>query len=62
LPPTLRARHIEFIALGRAIGSGLFYGSSTAISPAGPAVLIGYIAGGGAHVRGHAGVGRDGHG
>ena len=44
---TLRARHIEFIALGGAIGSGLFYGSSTTISLAGPAVLIGYIAGGG---------------
>lgn len=44
---TLTNRHIQFIALGGAIGSGLFYGSTATISLAGPAVLIGYIAGGG---------------
>ena len=34
----LNARHIRFIALGSAIGTGLFYGSASAIKAAGPAV------------------------
>ncbi|MDP5226663.1 MULTISPECIES: amino acid permease [Arthrobacter] len=42
----LSARHIRFIALGSAIGTGLFYGSSDAIQSAGPAVLLAYVAGG----------------
>jgi AAT family amino acid transporter len=42
----LRSRHIQFIALGGAIGSGLFYGSTATISLAGPSVLLGYIIGG----------------
>lgn len=42
----LTARHIQFMALGSAIGTGLFYGSSTAIQTAGPAVLIAYMVGG----------------
>ncbi|GAA2384558.1 MULTISPECIES: amino acid permease [Gordonia] len=42
----LSARHIRFIALGSAIGTGLFYGSSDAIQTAGPAVLIAYMIGG----------------
>ncbi|MDO4910508.1 MAG: amino acid permease [Corynebacterium sp.] len=42
----LRARHIHFIALGSAIGTGLFYGSSDAIQAAGPSVLLVYILGG----------------
>ncbi|WP_433122654.1 amino acid permease [Arthrobacter koreensis] len=39
----LSLRHIRFIALGSAIGTGLFYGSSETIQAAGPAVLIAYI-------------------
>lgn len=44
----LSARHIRFIALGSAIGTGLFYGSAQAIQSAGPAVLVAYIIGGAA--------------
>ena len=42
----LSTRHIRFIALGSAIGTGLFYGSAGAIQMAGPAVLLAYIIGG----------------
>ncbi|MET9329030.1 amino acid permease [Tsukamurella sp. NPDC003166] len=42
----LTARHIRFIALGSAIGTGLFYGSAAAIRAAGPAVLLAYLIGG----------------
>ena len=35
----LNVRHIRFMALGSAIGTGLFYGSASAIQKAGPAVL-----------------------
>ncbi|RKT87442.1 histidine transporter [Saccharopolyspora antimicrobica] len=42
----LTARHIRFIALGSAIGTGLFYGSSEAISQAGPSALLAYLIGG----------------
>lgn len=42
----LSARHIRFMALGSAIGTGLFYGSAKAIETAGPAVLLAYIIGG----------------
>ncbi|WP_324012612.1 amino acid permease [Microbacterium sp. JZ37] len=44
----LSARHVRFMALGSAIGTGLFYGSSAAIQSAGPAVLLAYIVGGAA--------------
>jgi amino acid permease len=44
----LNARHIRFIALGSAIGTGLFYGSAAAIKAAGPAVLLAYLIGGAA--------------
>ena len=44
----LNARHIRFMALGSAIGTGLFYGSSSAIQKAGPAVLLAYIIAGAA--------------
>lgn len=39
----LKARHIQMIAIGGAIGTGLFYGSSWAIKTAGPAILLTYI-------------------
>ncbi|WP_241649402.1 proline-specific permease ProY [Rosenbergiella collisarenosi] len=42
----LSIRHIRFMALGSAIGTGLFYGSADAIRMAGPSVLLAYILGG----------------
>ncbi|OFC63173.1 hypothetical protein BBW68_01210 [Candidatus Erwinia dacicola] len=42
----LGTRHIRFMALGSAIGTGLFYGSADAIKIAGPAVLLAYVIGG----------------
>ncbi len=42
----LTARHIQFIAIGGAIGAGLFLGSGIAISRAGPALLMAYAAAG----------------
>ncbi|MHC5306544.1 amino acid permease [Bartonella sp. LJL80] len=38
----LNRRHVFFIALGSAIGTGLFYGSAGAIKLAGPIVLLAY--------------------
>ena len=48
LARALTARHIRFMALGSAIGTGLFYGSSAAIQAAGPAVLLAYMIAGAA--------------
>lgn len=42
----LHNRHIQMIALGGAIGTGLFYGSASSISLAGPAILFVYLIGG----------------
>ena len=42
----LQERHIQLIALGGAIGVGLFLGSATAIKTAGPALLLSYLVGG----------------
>lgn len=36
----LKSRHVQFIALGGAIGTGLFIGSGTALSSCGPAPLL----------------------
>lgn len=44
----LTLRHIRFIALGSAIGTGLFLGSADAIQFAGPSVLLAYVIGGAA--------------
>jgi histidine transporter len=44
----LGARQIRFLALGSAVGTGLFYGSASAISLAGPAVILSYLLGGAA--------------
>ncbi|MFJ7950210.1 amino acid permease [Lysinibacillus sp. NPDC096418] len=46
LQRTMTSRHITMMALGGAIGAGLFKGSSAAIDMAGPAVLIAYLLGG----------------
>jgi histidine transporter len=48
LQRNLSARHVRFLALGSAIGTGLFYGSASAIQLAGPAVILAYILGGAA--------------
>lgn len=42
----LTARHVLFIGLGSAVGTGLFYGSANAIQLAGPAVLVAYLVSG----------------
>lgn len=42
----LKNRHIQMIALGGAIGTGLFYGSADSISLAGPSILLAYLIGG----------------
>ncbi len=42
----LKSRHIQLIALGGAIGTGLFLGIAHTIKLAGPAVLLGYAAAG----------------
>ena len=42
----LKNRHIQMIALGGAIGTGLFYGSADSIGLAGPAILLAYLIGG----------------
>lgn len=39
----LKNRHIQFIALGGSIGTGLFLGVGSAIFLAGPSVLLGYL-------------------
>ena len=39
----LKSRHIQMIAIGGAIGTGLFYGSSWAIKTAGPAIILVYL-------------------
>ncbi|MEF9900612.1 MAG: amino acid permease [Pseudomonas sp.] len=44
----LSTRHIRFMALGSAIGTGLFFGSAAAIKLAGPSVLLAYLIGGAA--------------
>ncbi|WP_270219594.1 amino acid permease [Lactococcus lactis] len=46
LKKKMSARHITMIALGGAIGAGLFKGSSSTIAAAGPSVLIAYFIGG----------------
>ncbi|SDD96233.1 amino acid permease [Sporomusa acidovorans] len=42
----LKNRHIQMIALGGAIGTGLFYGSASVVKMAGPAITLSYLIGG----------------
>ncbi|WP_374129534.1 amino acid permease [Candidatus Endomicrobiellum agilis] len=46
LKRNLTNRHIQFIALGGAVGTGLFLGAGSAIFVAGPAVVVGYLVAG----------------
>ena len=46
LKKQLSSRHITMLALGGAIGAGLFKGSGEAIGIAGPSVLIAFLIGG----------------
>jgi aromatic amino acid transport protein AroP len=42
----LKNRHIQLIAMGGAIGTGLFLGSAHIIQSAGPSIILGYLIGG----------------
>lgn len=39
----LKSRHIQMIAIGGAVGTGLFYGSGWAVKTAGPAIILTYV-------------------
>lgn len=42
----LQNRHIQLIALGGAVGTGLFLGSAPTIAMTGPSIILGYLIGG----------------
>ncbi|WP_196593175.1 amino acid permease [Pectinatus sottacetonis] len=42
----LKNRHLQMIALGGSIGTGLFYGSAPALQAAGPSLSLAYVLGG----------------
>lgn len=46
LARTLKRRHVTMISVGGIIGSGLFLGSSAAITATGPAIVVSYVAAG----------------
>jgi L-asparagine transporter-like permease len=46
LEHSFKTRHILMIALGSAIGTGLFFGSAASIKLAGPSILLAYLVGG----------------
>ena len=43
LERSLKSRHVTMIAIGGAIGTGLFLGSGTAIHQAGPSIILSYL-------------------
>ena len=43
LERSLKSRHVMMIAIGGAIGTGLFLGSGEAIKQAGPAIILSYL-------------------
>ncbi len=46
LKRSLKNSHLQMIALGSSIGTGLFYGSAATIELAGPAIILSYLLGG----------------
>lgn len=42
----LKNRHIQLIALGGAVGTGLFLGSASVLKAAGPSMILGYAVAG----------------
>lgn len=46
LSRSLKSRHIQMIAIGGAIGTGLFLGSGTAIHESGPSIILAYAVAG----------------
>ena len=39
----LKSRHMQMIALGTSVGTGLFYGSAATIELVGPGIIVSYL-------------------